>query len=160
MFFFEKNHNQIFSNFENFQNTCPTLVASYIVFWYLEKTGYGRSRIFVTQAFNKIVSALFWDCVLLKLEDFSFTWQGTQIPGPSICKIWHGPYSGPLPRIWVQTRRSLAWVRDTESPLLEVIRKERGGNEGGAGFWGVHGCRNLTKLAAVCSVSTQYNNKY
>lgn len=89
---------------ENFKNTCPALVASYIVFWYLDKTGYGRSRIFVTQAFNKIVSALFWGCVLLKLEDFSFTWQGRQISGPSICKIWHGPYSGPLPRIWVQTR--------------------------------------------------------
>jgi hypothetical protein len=106
---------------ENFKNTCPALVASYIVFWYLDKTGYGRSRIFVTQAFNKTVSALFWGCVLLKLEDFSFTWQGRQISGPSICKIWHGPYSGPLPRIWVQTRGSLAWVRDTESPLLVVM---------------------------------------
>jgi hypothetical protein len=50
-------------------------------------------------------------------------------------------------------------VRDTESPLLVVMRKEGGGNEGGAAF-GVHGCRNLTKLGAVCRVSTQYNNKY
>jgi len=39
------------------------------------------------------------------------------------------------------------------------MRKEGGGNEGGAAF-GVHGCRNLTKLGAVCRVSTQYNNKY
>jgi hypothetical protein len=99
---------------ENFKNACPTPVASYIVSWYLDKTGCGRSRIFVTQAFNKIVSALFWGLCASKtwrlvinmtkvgkfldhLDKSSSSWTNM---------AW-SLHSGPLPRIWVQTRGGL-----------------------------------------------------